>query len=400
MPMKHFLTELRTEVYDLANDPEGGGLRLSALTRVLLDRLEEAGIISDGHLAYYEGMNGRHHAAVHGYSYDADEESLSLYFVIDANQDVPLDGEVPVATVPKVTIDRAFKALEAFVGLCQREHPPDMEESQPAAESCSLLRDARASRREVVLTVLTTGTLGDRAFTARESPDQLRSILDLVGLFRLCGRGAGGESISIDFEREFQQPLPCLVTKTQSDGLRVILTCVRGDVLAAIYNQYRARLLERNVRSFLQFTGKVNKGIRATLLERPERFLAYNNGLAATASRVDLTEHRHDGLARVRAVHDFQIVNGGQTTASIASCVRRDQADLKHVFVAIKLTEVPREIVADLVPEISRCANLQNRIQEADFSANDPWHIELERVSRTILDRPHDVSTSRDTLVL
>ena len=106
--------------------------------------------------------------------------------------------------------------------------------------------------------------------------------------------------------------------------------------------------------------------------------------------RVDLGDAVEvgDGLGRIRAVRDFQIVNGGQTTASIASCLRRDGADLSLVDVPMKLTVVPPAALDDLVPLISKFANTQNRIQEADFSANHPWHIALERLSRTTWTRP------------
>jgi hypothetical protein len=94
-------------------------------------------------------------------------------------------------------------------------------------------------------------------------------------------------------------------------------------MLADIYNDYRSALLERNVRSFLQFNGKVNKGIRDTLKTAPHRFLPYNNGLSTTASSVVLTG-ASNGTAHIRSLADFQIVNGGQTTASIAAASRRD----------------------------------------------------------------------------
>ncbi|HUE87238.1 MAG TPA: AIPR family protein, partial [Vicinamibacterales bacterium] len=181
--------------------------------------------------------------------------------------------------------------------------------------------------------------------------------------------------------------LPCLVTSKTDDGLQVLMTWIRGDILAQIYSTYRSRLLERNVRSFLQFTGKVNKGIRETVLDRPARFLSYNNGISATASVVDL-EDVGSGLARIRAVKDFQIVNGGQTTASIASCARRDRVDVSGISVAMKLTVVPPEKLDEFVPLISKFANTQNRIQEADFSANHPWHIELDRLSRSTWTKP------------
>jgi hypothetical protein len=172
-----------------------------------------------------------------------------------------------------------------------------------------------------VLNVLALGTVSERAATSEKRKGIEREVWDLDRLVKTCGTGTE-ERPAIDFVGEFSQSLPCLVTPKTDDGLQVFMTWIRGDVLAQIYNTYRSRLLERNVRSFLQFTGKVNKGIRETVLDRPTRFLSYNNGLSATASVVELDDFG-SGLARIRSVRDFQIVNGGQTTASIASCARR-----------------------------------------------------------------------------
>ena len=40
------------------------------------------------------------------------------------------------------------------------------------------------------------------------------------------------------------------------------IAIIPGEGLARLYKQFGARLLEQNVRSFLQFTSKINKGIR------------------------------------------------------------------------------------------------------------------------------------------
>ncbi|MDD1444458.1 AIPR family protein, partial [Dolichospermum sp. ST_sed3] len=137
------------------------------------------------------------------------------------------------------------------------------------------------------------------------------------------------------------------------------------------------------------------KGIRETIVSRPDRFLPYNNGICATAASV-VTKAATDGLAYIDAVQDFQVVNGGQTTASLASCARRDGSDLSQIFVQMKLTIVPQEKLDEVVPLISQYANTQNKVQEADFKANHPYHIALEKLSRQIWTRPTD-TTPRGT---
>jgi len=158
---------------------------------------------------------------------------------------------------------------------------------------------------------------------------------------------------------------------------------IPGEILCKIYAEYGSRLLERNVRSFLQAKGNVNKGIRQTILKEPHRFLAYNNGISATAEAVQLVDLPNGGQGIV-GIRDFQIVNGGQTTASLYQAVRKDKADISGIYVQTKLTVVDRDRMDEIVPLISRYANNQNKVNEADFSANDPFHIRIEELSRTI----------------
>ncbi len=385
--LDRFLEQVRADAFDWANDPEDGGLRLSALLTMVLERLEEAGVIDDGQVAYYCRESTNLNAEVHGYSYDSDDDRLALYFLVDAYESCSLGDSWTSQAVGKDAIDRAFRRLSGFVKLVQSGKVDNLEESQPVAELMELIRDTSKNQQIVELHVITLGTVSDRAAMFDAARDGLRrEVWDLVRLIRTCGGGAE-ERIAINFVDEFGEPLPCLVTPKANDGIQVLLTCIPGRVLADIYGTYRSRILERNVRSFLQFTGKINKGIRDTILNSPQRFLPYNNGLSATAASVAI-EELDGGLARIKSVQDFQIVNGGQTTASIASCLRRDKADLDPVLVPMKLSIVPAEQVDALVPLISKFANTQNRIQEADFSANHPWHIGLEKLSRDTWTKP------------
>jgi hypothetical protein len=132
----------------------------------------------------------------------------------------------------------------------------------------------------------------------------------------------------------------------------------------------------------LQARGKINRGIRDTLTAEPARFLAYNNGIAATASRVEVVDLAGGGIGISRIV-DLQIVNGGQTTASIHRAMRTN-VDLSDVMVQAKVTVIDPVRVEEIVPLISRYANSQNKVSEADLSANDPFHVELEKLSRSI----------------
>jgi hypothetical protein len=204
-------------------------------------------------------------------------------------------------------------------------------------------------------------------------------IWDLARFHRMATSGTLSEPIVV----EFDDPLPCLATPETDEDFSVFLTILPGTALAGLYGQYGTRLLELNVRSFLQAKGAVNRGIRDTLLTGPERFLAYNNGITATASTVDFCPLAGGGQA-IRRIHDLQIVNGGQTTASIHYAHVRDKADISGVFVQMKLTVVTPEWLQEIVPEISKYSNTQNKVTLVDFSSNHPFHVELEKITRSL----------------
>ena len=149
------------------------------------------------------------------------------------------------------------------------------------------------------------------------------------------------------------------------------------------------------MRSFLQARGNTNRGIRETILKQPDRFLAFNNGISATARSISFVRSG-DGSLAVARIDDLQIVNGGQTTASLAAALHRDGADLSHVAVQMKLTVVEPETMDELVPYISQYSNTQNRVTGADFSSNAPFHIAIEGLSRSIW-APAPEGTQRQT---
>src|SRR3546814_9040573 len=178
------------------------------------------------------------------------------------------------------------------------------------------------------------------------------------------------------------QPIPCVAMPASDGEYESYLAIFPGEALYRMYEEFGPRLLEYNVRAFLQATGKVNRGIRDTLRDEPHHFMAYNNGISVTVDEI-ATEVTADGL-KITGLRGLQIVNGGQTAASIHRARKRERLDISHIHVAAKITRLPPDSVEEMVPKISRFANTQNVIQEADFSANEPYHIAIERLSKTI----------------
>lgn len=211
------------------------------------------------------------------------------------------------------------------------------------------------------------------------------TIWDIDRLYRCVTSGKMRETIEIDFQDKYGITIPC-IENNSSSKYSVYLAIISGKLLALLYDEFRDRLLEKNVRSFLQVKGAVNKGIRDTLRNEPEMFLAYNNGISVTAESVEIVRDGN-GKPSIRSIRDMQIVNGGQTTASIYNALRdkKVSVDLSKVFVQTKISVITSpENMNEIVPRISSYANTQNKVQIADFSANDPFHRRIEELSRTI----------------
>jgi len=203
-------------------------------------------------------------------------------------------------------------------------------------------------------------------------------VFDLRGLHRLTDRSV--REVNVAFSGNDGKPIARLARIAPDPSYECSLLILPGEFLAKLYDEYDVALLEYNVRAFLGSSNKVNAGIRRTLKTQPQRFLAYNNGLSATAKAVELTA---DGAA-IKQVYGLQIVNGGQTLAALHHVMFKEKADISAAEVAMKLTVVKEADVPTFVGEVSSYANTQSIVQLADFSANRPFHIEVERLSRSV----------------
>lgn len=212
-------------------------------------------------------------------------------------------------------------------------------------------------------------------------------VWDIARLYELSRSTSGKEEIVINFRDLGMDGIPCLPA-SETEDYHAYLCNIPGMILATLYNKYGGKLLEGNVRSFLQVRGKVNKGIRATILNEPDMFFAYNNGIAATAYDVK-TEMIH-GILHITEITSLQIVNGGQTTASLATALVKDKKDnseqnILRINVPMKLSIVTPEKADKLIANIARYANSQNKVSDADLWSNHPFHIRMEDISRRIL---------------
>jgi len=167
----------------------------------------------------------------------------------------------------------------------------------------------------------------------------------------------------------------------KTDNYDSYLAIVPASFLADIYDEFGARLLESNVRSFLSFRGAINKGIRGTILNNPDKFFTYNNGISATAKSIEIVQNNSKTI--ITKFKGLQIINGGQTTASLASTRIKDGASLNGIFVQMKLTIV-KEDNHDFIRDIAKFANSQNKVTSADLNSNHPFYVRIEDFSRKI----------------
>ena len=163
------------------------------------------------------------------------------------------------------------------------------------------------------------------------------------------------DPVEIDVRDYGLDGIQCIKAEIGSDGYSAYLAIVPGQFLSEIYKKYGPALLESNVRSFLNVRGAVNKGIRGTILNERNNFFTYNNGISTIASEIETSQIPGKGLC-ITKFTDFQIINGGQTTASLASASIKDNAPLDKIFVQMKLTILSEEN-PEFVSNISRYAN-------------------------------------------
>jgi hypothetical protein len=350
-------------------EAEGEGAPAVFAHRVF-GELELAGVTDNTFYAFHSSRG----VEVHGFGRNEELASIDVFFI-------DFDQRDPARKFGKALAERAAKYLTKYLEHVREGLAQSLDDVTDSHDMAVAVEKALSDVERVRLFLVTNATSTVKALRADswEGLPVSVEIWDVARLHRLATSGALSEPIIV----ELDDPLPVLATKETDKDYAVLLAIIPGQLLADLYGEFGTRMLELNVRSFLQTKGAVNRGIRDTLLHNPERFLAYNNGISATASRIDFVDIEGGGRAAKR-IHDLQIVNGGQTTASIHYAAKKDKADLSHVFVQAKLTVVSSASIDDIVPSISKYSNTQNKVTVVDLSANHPFHVALEKGTREL----------------
>lgn len=369
-----FAEDLRQEVLSGCELEGAESFAEDQFTELVMGYLADAGEIDDAVVCSHRARG----IQVNGYSIADEGQRLDLFVAA-------YTSDVPPPSVGRTDVDTAFKRLTTFLRKGLDGYHRSLEEASPVFDLALQIYELRETLSRVRMFLLTDGVAraGLLADGRLDGIGVSYHVWDVERLFRSLSSGRQRETVEIDFQEQYGQALPCLATPDENPDYATYLAVLPGRMLVDLYGQHGPRLLERNVRSYLQARGKVNAGIRQSLLREPHMFLAYNNGISATADGVMLLEQ--DGRIAIESVRNLQIVNGAQTTASIYHAVNREKADVSRVSVQMKLTVLADPSRMDeVVPRISAYANTQNPIQTADFSANDPFHRQVEEQSRTV----------------
>lgn len=360
----------------------------ASFVSIIADYLCDSQNLPDFVPAFYKGKNGRQTIRIDGYNYD--EFDGTIYLVIadydDLEQERTLTNSVAI---------RCFDKLKGFLDACiSSSLYKTIEMSTPVYDIAKDLKDRLSSVQRIRFFLFTDAVKSTQIKEIEQDSYNgiqiEKQIWDIDRVYKLCCMEDANQTITINFLDYSKNGIPCLDTGSfDTNKYKSYLGVISGNTLADIYDKYGSRLLESNVRSFLSTKVAVNKKIRSTLISSPEMFFAYNNGISVTAKEVQI-QKTSDGIF-ISSAKDFQIINGGQTTASISSARYKDKADLSKVFVQMKLTDIHESTIEDsedLIKNISRSSNSQNKVSDADFFASHAFHRTMEQISRHIFAPP------------
>ena len=377
--LPQFVIELQSEIADRAlGDDEEGEFTENAFVDVVSEHLSEIGMIENPVTCHFTGKVGAGMVRVSGYAIPEDGERIDIIVAV-------FSGSLTPATITTAEMARiAGQGARAVLAASRNIHL-EMETAMDRFAMMQRIAELLASgTKQARVIIISDGLSVSRTLepTTIAGVDVSFEIYDIRRLLRTMRTGQTREVIDIDLASLGMPPIPCVAMPAGAEPYETYLAIFSGETLYELYEAYGPRILEFNVRAFLQATGKVNRGIRDTIRDQPGYFMAYNNGISVTADEVRTTAI--NGMTVITGFKGMQIVNGGQTTASIHRARKRDRLDLSRVQVPAKVTRLPPESVEEMVPQISRYANTQNVIQEADFSSNEPFHIAMERLSKDI----------------
>lgn len=349
------------------------------------DRLTLAEEFSDVIPCSFAGVGSRgRKLRIDGYQLDDADSSLRLIVCDFSSANEP-------ESMTRTRAEIAFKQVQAFVeeSFSNKIWSESGMGRSDASELASLITSARHNTSRFRIYLFTDSIMSDRIKELPEGeiggiPVEFQ-IWDISRLHAVSASAFGLEEFEIDLTDFVPNGLSCLPASV-TEEYQGFLAVIPGDVLAKLYDKYGSKLLESNVRSYLTAKGSVNKNIQGTIKAEPEKFFVYNNGITCTATNAYVVKGE-DGY-RIHSLKYLQIVNGGQTTASLHTAMMLGKSDLSSIHIQMKLSVVTVEDTKNLeemIENIARFSNMQNKVSDADFFSNHPYQQALERHSRRVL---------------
>ena len=382
MDLSDFLRETQAQVK--AQMSEGSPFAELVFSEIVMQHMAEIGMTFEPVACHFQGKIGNAILRLSGYALSEEQDQLDLFVSLYEGVDAPTP--VPDSDT-KIAVEQCLR----FLTLCaEGKMAPKLEPSSDVRSLAETLQAIYDELEQVRVFVLTDQVAKSKSFKTRDIGGKAvrLEVMDIERLHRHWSEGKPRDELVVDFGEVSGAPLPCVYVPGDNDDYDYALTAIPGEALRLLYEKFGARLLEANVRSFLSVKGKgVNAGIQGTLRSAPGRFMAYNNGIVIVADEMRFGKPG-DGSTGIAWLKGLQIVNGGQTTASIYFAKKKfPDTDLSKVRVPAKIILMKaQDPVAEeaLVSDISRFANSQNAVRQSDLSANKPFHVEVEKLSLSV----------------
>ena len=363
--LKEFFFRIKNEIEDTEEQPS------STLTKIYTDILYDNGSISDYELKYFE----KDKSQINGFSFSEEEKRLDLFIThYDSSEKIE---EIKFGKILELIEYAKNFYLQSTKKLYQK-----INSKEEAYDISKTIFNNSSDITTVRIFVFTNCVCSTLPKARKEGKIEFQNYLyDINQIYKSSLGGAESTDIYIDFTRS-KHKVRCMLAHKTKNKISSYMAIFPGEVLYNIYKLFGQRLMNLNVRSFLQLKTKINRGIQETLLEEPSRFFSYNNGIAVVVDNIEIAQDKEGSY--LTSASGFQIVNGGQTVATLFRTKKQNSANFTDVMVPGKITLVKKEDIEEIVPKISSSANTQNVVKKADFSSNHEFHMKIKKLSNKI----------------